>query len=1029
MFNKIIQLSLKNRVLILLGYLVIALVSLNIVNSMTIDVFPDLNRPNVALIVEAGGLAPDELEKQVTIPIENAINGATNVTRVFSTSNVGFAVIKTEFDWDMDIYLARQIVMERLAQISGTFPAGVKVVMGPVSSIMGEVMMVGLSSPDGTVGGMELRDIADWNITKRLLLVQGVSQVSVIGGDVKEYQVVVDTNKMRLHNISLNMLRTALGNSGENTNGGFMHSGYTEAVVRNFGRVNNIEDIKNTVLPLQTNGTAPAITVDAVASVKTAPRQNKRGTGYINGYDGVIISISKQPSADTIKLTSKIEAELDNIAKSLPDGVVLTKGLFRQSNFIMNAVDNIKDAMIEGSVLIAVILFAFLMNFRTTAIVLVVIPTSFLMTAIVFKLLGLSINTMTLGGLAMAVGSLVDDAIVAVSNCFKRIKENKHLEHPKPNIEVVWEATKEIINSVVFSTVLVLLVFIPLFALSGIEGKIFTPLALAFVLSMFASMIVSITLTPVLSYYFIPGLKVLNKKYGLLVRGLCFVHQKALYFCFRYYKSVLLAVGAAFVAAVIGTFSFGREFLPAFNEGSFNVSLTMIPGTSLEESARISMQAQKNLLEIEDIKSVAGRSGRSDVDEHALGVNVTEFEVDLKEESKRTKDEIVAEMRHSLEFPGVFVNIGQPISHRIDFIISGIRSQIAVKIFGNDLTTLYAEAEKVRDIMSKVKGVADLSIEQQVMIPELHIDIDRKKAKQYGVMVGTVSQDLESGLAGEEVGMLIEDDRFYNIVLRLNSKSQSDIENIANLPIETVNGSFVPLKAIAEIKNSKGPNQISRENGKRRIVVQANVVDRDLVGTVEEIREKLKTELKLPKDYFLTFDGQFETQAKASRDITLLAILSFVLIFVGLYINFKSLNLAAQLMIVLPLSLIGAVGGIALTTKMLSIATIVGFITLIGIAIRNGILLIDLYEKRKQETGGGLTVGNLVFLTSERLVPVMMTTATSILGFIPLIIGGNTAGKEILYPAAVVIASGLLVSTLLNLLLTPILYYYFYEKE
>lgn len=1029
MFGKIIQLSLKNRVLIILGYLVLTLVSFNLIKSMSIDVFPDLNRPNVALIIEAGGLAPDELEKQVTIPIENAINGASNVTRVFTTSNVGFAVIKTEFDWDMDIYLARQIVMERMAQISGTLPANVKVVMGPVSSIMGEVMMIGLSSPDGLANGMELRDIADWNISKRLLSIPGVSQVSVIGGDVKEYQVVVDTNKMRLNNISLDTLRTALSNSGDNTNGGFMHSGYTESVVRNFGKVKNIDDIKNTVLPVPTTGSAPSLTVDAVANVKVAPAQNKRGTGYVNGYDGVIISISKQPSVDTIRLTENIETELDNITKTLPQGVVLTKGLFKQSNFIMNAVDNIKDAMIEGSILIAIVLFAFLMNFRTTAIVLVVIPTSFLMTAIVFKILGLSINTMTLGGLAMAVGSLVDDAIVAVSNCFKRIKENKHLEHPRPNLEVVLSATKEIINSVVFSTILVLLVFIPLFALSGIEGKIFTPLALAFVLSMFASMIVSITLTPVLSYYFIPSLKVLNKKYGLLVRGLCFLHQKTLHYCFRHYKGVLLGVSAVFVAAAIATFGFGREFLPAFNEGSFNVSLTMVPGTSLKESARISMQAQKNLLEITDIKSVAGRSGRSDVDEHALGVNVTEFEVDLQDDSQLTKDEIVEKMRHSLEFPGVFVNIGQPISHRIDFIISGIRSQIAIKIFGSDLETLYAEAQKAEAIMKQVKGVTDLSIEQQVMIPELRIDIDRKKAKQYGVMVGSVSKDLESGLAGEEIATLIEGDKFYNIVLRLNSKNQSDIESISNLPIETVNGNFVPLKAIAEIRNSKGPNQISRENGKRRIVIQANVVDRDLVGTVEEIREKLHAQLNLPKDYFLTFDGQFETQAKASRDIMLLAILSFVLIFVGLYINFKSLNLATQLMIVLPLSLIGAVGGVALSTNMLSIATIVGFITLIGIAIRNGILLIDLYEKHKQETNKCLSISNLVFLTSERLVPVMMTTLTSILGFIPLIIGGNTAGKEILYPAAVVIASGLLVSTLLNLLLTPILYYHFYEKK
>lgn len=1024
MINRIIRFSLKNRIVVIIAYILMIFYGYLSLKAMSVDVFPDLNRPQVALIVEAGGMSPTEIEQQVIIPLENVINGATSVTRVFSNANIGYAIVKAEFDWNTDIYIARQIVAEKISQAGNILPSNVKVVMGPISSIMGEILMVGISSPDGKVSAMELRDIADWNIKKRLQAVSGVSQVSTIGGDVKEYQVLVDTNKLRLNNVSLDNVRTALQSSGSNTNGGFIIGDYTEKLVRNLGKVATVEDIKNSVIPVNMGQNAPALVVGDVAKIEISPTINKRGNGSINGVDGVILSISKQPNIDTIELTQRVEAELESIRNTLPEGVVLTTDLFKQGNFITNSVDNIKSAMTDGAVLITIILFMFLLNFRTTGIVLVVIPMSLIMTAIVFKIFGLSINTMTLGGLAMALGSLVDDAIVAVANIFKKMKENKQDGGHKRITTVIYEALKEVINSIIFSTVLISLVFIPLFALSGIEGKIFSPLALAFILSVIASTIIAITLTPVLAYYLMPSLKVLDRPDSFIVRKLKTLHKHSLEFCFKFSKYVFVTVIACFVLSLVMLMNFGREFLPAFNEGSFNVSITMAPSTSLDESDRIRNIAQQRIMEIAEVKNVSGRSGRSDVDEHALGVNTTELEVELKKGISRSTKEVAEDIRKKLEFPGVYINIGQPISHRIDFIISGIRSQIAIKIFGYDLQKLQEIAEKVETVMGEIDGVTDLNIEQQIQIPQINIDVDRAKAKQYGVMVGDVSLDIETMLAGEVVSNVVDGDKFYDLVLRLNDKSKSSPTDLENIPVESVNGYFVPLKSVAKVYETKGPNQISRENGKRRIVVQANVKDRDLVSVVEDIKAELIKDVDMPQGYFLSFDGQFETQAKASRDILVLGVLSLLLIFVGLYMNFHSVNLALQLFVIIPLSIMGAVVGIWLTSGVVSIATIVGFITLIGIAIRNGILLLELYQAQ----GKRLSVKELIHLTGERLTPVIMTTVTSILGFVPLIIGGNTAGKEILYPAAVVISCGLISSTLLNLLITPVLYHRFEKK-
>lgn len=1012
--NKIIEFSLKNRIIILLFYVLIILYGLSAIKKMSVDVFPDLNRPQVSLIVEAGGLAPEELESQVIIPIENAINGASKISRIFSSANIGYGIIKAEFDWDTDVYQARQIITEKLSQLDN-FNNQVKISMAPISSIMGEILIVGISSPSGELDSMALRDLAQWHLKKRLQSISGVSQVSIIGGDEKQYQVLIDPNQLRLNNITLDTVRTALQSSGQNTNGGLLIENYTEKLVRNFGLVKNEEDIKNSVLPIKMNGMSPALSIENVAEVVVAPAINKRGDASINGVSAVLLSIAKQPNADTLSLTNKIEAELEIIEKTLPQGVELHNALFKQANFINKAVDNIRSSIEVGSLLVALVLFAFLLNFRTTAIVLVVIPVSFIMTAIVFKFFNMSINTMTLGGLAMAIGSLVDDAIVAVANIFKRIKENKD----KPIFDVVYKALAEVINSIVYSTVLVFLVFIPLFALGGIEGKIFSPLALAFIISMVASMVVSVTLTPVLSYYMLPSLKILKNPDGMVVRSLKKIHKKSLEFCFVRYRLVFGASIALFAVAVICLFGFGKEFLPPFNEGSFNIGITMPSSTSLEESSRIRNIAQKKLLEIPEVFSASGRSGRTDVDEHALGVNMTELEVELKEDISRSTLDVMEDIRNKLKFPGVFVNVGQPISHRIDFIISGIRSQIAVKVFGQDLQVLQDLSSQITSAMAEVDGVIDINAEQQNFVPQVNIEVDRKMAKQYGVMVGDVSTDIQTSLAGEVVSQLIFGDRFYDLVFRINDGSKVNLEALGNIPVETINDYFVPLKAIANIQEGQTPSQISRENAMRRIVISANFTGSDLVGAVNKIREHIKSDIIFPEGYFYSFDGQFETRAQATKEIASLGVLALVLVFVGLYLNFRSVNLVVQLMAVVSLSLVGAVIGIAFSSQTISIASIIGFIALLGIAIRNGILLLDLYESQDKK----LTIDELVFLTSERLTPVLMTSITSILAFLPLIIGGNTAGKEILYPVAIVIAFGLISSTIANLLITPVLYY------
>ena len=1029
MFDAIIRFALNYRLLVIALAALMMVYGVHVVRSLPVDVFPDLNRPTVSIITEAHGLAPEETETLVTFPIEAAMNGASGVTRVRSSSSIGFSIVYVEFDWDTDIYLARQIVSEKLNQLSGTLPEDVKSVMGPVSSIMGEVMFIGITSENPDINSLDLRTIADWDVKQRLLGVSGVSKVTAIGGDIKQYHIKVDPQKMLKYEITLHQVREALENANVNTTGGFMLDPYREHSIRNLGRINSLDDLKKTVIAKEVSPDRPALTLADIAEIELSGPLAKRGDASINGKPGVLLAISKQPATDTIALTERIEEELASIEKTLPEGVILNPEIFKQADFIENAIENIIEALRDGSILVAIILFLFLLNFRTTTITLVAIPLSLVVTFIIFKWFGMSINTMTLGGLAVAIGELVDDAIVDVENVFRRLRENRHKDKPKPVLGVVFRASKEIRNSIVFSTVIVFLVFLPLFAMGGLEGKIFVPLGVAYITSIVASMVVSLTVTPALCSYLLPNMKHMeDEKDGFLIRSLKAVHGKVLDCAIPRPKIVLTIVAILFIGTVSLVPTFGREFLPEFNEGSFTINVTMPPGTSLEESNRMGILAENLLHEISEIAHTGRRSGRAEEDEHALGVNNTELEVMLHE-GGREKEEVVADIREALtSIPGVIINIGQPISHRIDFITSGIRAQIAVKIFGDDLGILRAKAAEVQELISGIEGIADLQVEQQLLIPQIHVNFDRDKARQHGVMIGEAAEHAELAMQGQTVTNIIDGNRLFDVVLRLDDKARQDKEAIGDIPFETLRGNVVPLSLFADIEEAKGPNLINRENVNRRIVVQANTQGRDVVSVVEDIQKLLGDKLELPPGYYVSYGGQFESQQQAQRNILILSVFSLLGMFLALYTHFRSTSLSFQVMLAIPLSFIGAVIGIYLTGGVFSIATMVGFVTLTGIASRNGIMMISHYLHLMKYEGENFDLKMLKRGTQERLVPVLMTALTALLALTPLVMAAGETGKEILSPVATVIFSGLFSSTLLNLIVTPLVFWQFGEK-
>jgi CzcA family heavy metal efflux pump len=890
-------------------------------------------------------------------------------------------------------------------------------------------MLVGLTSSNPEVTPLELRTLAEWTVRPRLLGIPGVAQITTIGGDLPEFQVLADPHKLQALNLSLPDLEKAVAGSNANTTGGILEKTYTEELVRNIARIQSAEDLAKAVIPAQREGKLP-LTLDQVAEIRVAGPIAKRGDAGVNAMPGVILSVRKQPGADTLKLTEQVEAQLRELQQSFPEGVVVHDEIFQQADFIERAVTNVEHALRDGSIMVIIVLFIFLLNFRTTFITLTAIPLSLLITAIIFHWFGLSINTMTLGGLAVAIGELVDDAIVDVENVFRRLRENRLLAQPKPVVEVIYKASCEVRNSIVFATIIVVLVFIPLFALGGIEGRIFAPLGLAYIVSILASLGVALTVTPALCSYLLPGMKrMAEEKDGWMVRKVKAAEEQIILWAVPKTWSLLGVVAALFLAALAVVPFLGREFLPPFNEGSVTISLILPVDANLSESNRIGRLAETLIREVPEVSITGRRTGRAEEDEHASSVNSSEIEVDFKE-SRRSREAILNDIRDRLAvIPGLTANIGQPISHRIDHILSGVRAQIAVKIFGDNLDILRMKAAEIESLMSGVAGVVDLQTEQVTLTPQVHVRVDREQAAKYGLMAGEVAELAELAMNGKRVTQVLEGSKSFDVVLRLKDDARNDIEALKQIPLRTVDGRGIPLGAVARIEQAKGPNTINREGSQRRIAIFSNVSGRDLVGTVDEIRKKIAEQVELPQGYFVTYGGQFESQEQASRMIVLLSLVSFSAMFGVLYAHFKSAMFAGQIMLNIPFAFIGAVLGIVLTGGTFSIATMVGFITLTGIAARNGIMMIAHYMHLMKHEGEQFNIQMIIRGTQERIIPVLMTALTASLALIPLLFGAGEPGREILHPVAVVIFSGIFTSTLLDLVITPLVFWKFAGKS
>ena len=1023
MLDALITQSIKHRLLI------VAVIALSFVygglavQQLPIDVLPDLNRPTVRIFTESEGLSPEEVETLVTRPIEAAVYGANGVMRVRSASSIGLSIVWVEFDWDVDIYVARQIVSEKLNQAREAIYGRVNPTLGPITSIMGNIMAIGVTGEG--IDPMTLRAQAEWDIRQRLLAIPGIAQITVVGGEQRQYQVLIDPERLVFHRVPLSAVLDALEQTNLNATGGFLLTDYTEGLIRVLGRAQTVEEIQRTIVPLP-DGPERRVTIGQIAEVKVGGPVAPRGDASVNATPGVILSIQKQPDADTASLVTAIRAELAAIQAGLPDGMELHDDIFSQSEFIETAVANVEEALRDGAILVAVVLFLFLLNVRTTFITLTAIPLSLVLTLLVFQVLGLSINTMTLGGIAIAIGQLVDDAIVGVENCYRRLRQNRLKGEPVPSLEVIAKATKEVRDPIIFATFIVILVFLPLFALSGVEGRIFTPLGIAYVTSIGASLIVFLTATPALCAYLLPRMTRMSaEKEGPVVRGVKWLQARLLAVLFpaRY---VVFAVFAVFLCTGVWLVSnFGQAFLPEFNEGALNVSVVMAPGTSLAESNRIATAAERLVLDLPEVTKIGRRSGRAENDEHAESINVSELEFFLMP-SDRPRDVVIDDIREQLEqIPGVLTNIGQPLSHRIDHALSGVRAQIAIKIFGDDMAELRRLARLVEGQIEGVDGVVDLSFEQQVLTEQLHIRVDRSQILNRGLTVADVADYTELALNGRSMSQIIDGIRTYDLIARFDDASRANPDAIAKLPVETADGGYVPLELLASIDHALGANVINRENGQRRIIVQANVAGRDLVSVVQDIQRRLNAEVELPPGYYVVYGGEYESQAAALEAILLLAGVAFLGMFLVLYAHLGSVNFALQVMLSIPLAFVGAVIGVWATGGVLSIATVIGFITLTGIAARNGILMINHYLYLMREEGAAFDQAMITRGTQERIIPVLMTALTAILALVPILLTPDEPGREILHPVAVVIFSGLLSSTLLDLTLRPLVFWTF----
>lgn len=1020
MFNYLVNAGLKNRLFVLaLAAVLLVYGALTLVR-MPVDVFPDLNRPTVTLMTEAGGMAPEEVEQLITFPLETTMNGMPGVTAVRSVSSVGLSFVYVQFDWGMDIYRARQMVSERLNLVREQMPEGITPSMGPISSVMGEIMLIAIPIDPQKISAMATREYADFVLRPRLLTIPGIAQVIPIGGEVRQYQVQPDTARMANLGITVEQVEVALKGFAANTSGGFLELNAREYLIRNIGRTSRLEDLQR--LPLAARD-GQSILLKQVADVTFAPAIKRGDAGY-NGKPAVILGVQKQPDADTVKLTRQIEVALTEMRKSLPPGMETPQVTFRQANFIESSIGNLQSKLVTAAVLVAVILYFFLGNFRTTLISLTAIPVSILITVLVFRYFGLSINTMTLGGLAIAIGELVDDAVVGVENVLRRLKQERgHAARLNP-AELIARATLEVRSAIVVATVIIVLVFVPLFVLPGMEGRLFVPLGIAYIVSILASMLVSVTLTPVMAYYLLPGMKQLDHGDPKPVQWLKARYARGLEWSLARGKGLLAGAGIAVALAAASIPFFPTTFLPPFNEGSVLIGLRLNPGTTLAESVRLASQAELLVKQVPEVAYVGRRSGRAELDEHAEGVHVSELDLNLKA-SDRTKDEIYADIRKRLSSLPAAVNIGQPISHRIDHMLSGVRAQIAIKIFGDDLDTLRGQAEALRAGLTRIPGIADLEVEKQVLTPEIKVRVDYDRAEQYGIAPSMLTRELQTLIDGERITQVIEGNRRFNLMLRLPETARS-VDGLRQLLIDTPNGR-VPLEKLATIEESDGPNQISRDDGRRRIVLSANAQDRPLSDIVADIRQVV-ADTKMPEGYFVTMDGQFQAQEQASRLIALLSLISAVMVFLVLYSRYRSTPLTLMIMANIPLALVGSVIGLWLSGQPLSIAALIGFITLAGISTRNGILKVSHYINLCAFEGENFDKKMIIRGSIERLTPVLMTALVAAFALAPLLFEAEMPGTEVLHPVAVVIFSGLISSTILDTFLTPAMFWLFGEE-
>ena len=1020
MFAFLIHASLRQRLIVLGISLLLVVYGVLTVRQMPVDVFPDLNKPTVTLMTEAGGMAPEEVEQLVTFPIESGMNGMPGVTRVRSVSGVGLSIVHVEFEWGSDIYRNRQQISERLNLVQAQLPEGLVPHMGPISSIMGEILLIALPADPVKVSAMQVREYADWVMRPRLLTIPGIAQVTPMGGEVRQYRVEIHPAQLQALGVEREKIEGALRDFGANTSGGFLESQGREYLIRQIGRTSRLQDLQNVVVSVK-NG--QAILLSQVADVKIAPALKRGDAGY-NGKPAVILSVQKQPNADSVTLTREVEQALQELQKSRPAGMEAPQFLFRQADFIEHSVRNVQEALRDGAILVAVVLFLFLLNVRTTLISLTAIPVSLLATALVFHYVGLSINTMTLGGLAIAIGELVDDAVVGVENVLRRLQLNSALEAPRPVAQVIASATLEVRSAIVYATVIIVLVFVPLFVLPGIEGRLFSPLGMAYIVSILASMVVSVTLTPVMAYYLLPRMKHLGHGDSWLVTRLKRWDARLLHWSFDHTRALLL-VAALTVAVAVATIPFfPRSFLPDFNEGTLTVGVTLDPGTSLSESNRIGVLAEQIVASVPEVTQVGRRTGRAELDEHAEGVHYTEMDVDLKA-SERSRSAIIQDIRARLRVLPAATNVGQPISHRLDHVLSGVRAQIALKVYGDDLDTLRGLAADLRTRLAQVPGLTDLQIEKQVLIPQIKIHVDYDKVARYGVAPGTLLRSLQHMVEGERVTQIVEGNRRFDLVVRLPEKDRG-LHALQSLMIETPTGA-VPLSSLATIEDGDGPNQVSRENARRRIVLSANTDGRDMAQVIAEIRSELAAKA-LPEGYSVSLEGQFQAQEQASRLIAMLTLLSLTLIFLVLYSRYKSTALTLIIMGNIPLALVGSVIALWISGQPLSVAALVGFITLTGIATRNGILKISHYINLCAFEGERFGQALIVRGSLERLTPVLMTALVAAFALVPLLVSADAPGKEILHPVAVVIFGGLVSSTLLDTLLTPLMFWRWGQK-